>query len=576
MDRDPTRSGGDVVAEEWNAQSTVDLRRYGRILWRRKLLVALVTAAFALAGFVAAGDDTVKAYVSSAEVLVKPITANPLQGPSRVDQAVDLETEGRILESTAVAQLAAAKLATADSPETLTERVTTAVSPDTQILRVSYRAEDAAAAQAGAQAFADAYLEYKTNEAVNAVRAVTDRIQANIGDLDGQMKAANATMAANLPDSPAYTQAQGSRDVLIAQIAQLRNQIATYTAVDIVPGAVIRPAGTSTPQRSRRLPVPLVAGLGLLAGMALAVVRDRFDDRLHSADEIREAAGLPLLASVPRRRGARRRERIVRPYTPDAEAYQRLASNVAAAASTTGARRIVVTSASAGEGKSTVAANMATALARTKRVALVSADLRLPTLHEFFTCDAAASLNDLLEGRVTAPDVAASPQRNLDIYASRPTTGHPAQELQSPAMRQLLDQLGETHDVVILDAPPILPVADTLPLAAAADATILVVHEGATTGAALHHTTEQLVQVGTRLLGVVVNQAARTRGSRDYYRAPEASRRREHWTRLRRVADADADFVDLAERLAPRDDQWQDPVPESVKVAPVSGTNRQS
>ena len=565
------------MAEEWN-QSTIDLRHYGRILWRRKLLVAFVTAAFALAGFVAARDDTVRAYVSSAEVLVKPITANPLQGPSRVDQAVDLETEGRILESTAVAQLAATKLATTDSPETLTDRVTTAVSPDTQILRVSYRAESAADAQAGAQAFADAYLEYKTNEAVSAVRAVTERIQANIGNLEGQVKAANAAMAANLPDSPAYTQAQGSRDVLTAQIAQLRNQITTYTAVDIVPGAVIRPAGTPAPQRSRQLPVPLVAGLGLMVGMAVAVVRDRLDDRLHSADEIREVVGLPVLAAVPRRRWARRRERIVRPYTPDAEAFQRLASNLAVAAASTGARRIVVTSPSAGEGKSTVAANMAAALARTRRVALVSADLRLPTLDEFFRIDAAASLNDLLEGRAAACEVAATPQPNLEVYASRPTTGHPAQQLQSPAMSRLLDDLGETHDVVVLDAPPILPVADTLPLAAAADATILVVRQGATTGAALHHTAEQLVQVGTRLLGVVVNRSARTRGSRYYYRAPQATGRRVPWPRLRREVEDldDADVLDLAERLAPGDDQWQDPVPESVNVAPASATKRQS
>ena len=531
------------MADEWNAQAGLDVRRYGRILWRRKWLVAGITMAFGLAGAAVARDTSVSSYLSSAEVLVKPITANPLQGPARVDQAVDLETEGRILGSTAVAQLATAKLASTESPEALAERVGAAVSPDTQILRVSFRAATPDAARAGAQAFADSYLDYKTNEALTALRGVTDRIQKNVTDLDAQLSAANAAMVANLPDTAPYTQAQGTRDVLTSQIAQLRNQIATYTAVAVEPGAVIRPAETAVPQRARHLPVPLVGALGLLLGLAIALVRDRFDDRLQSASDVQQLVDLPLLAAIPRRRWSRRGERIADPRTPDAEAYQRLAANLVALNRTGNAKRVLITSASAGEGKSTVAANVAAALARTHHVALVSADFRLPTLGEFFDTGGAASINDLLAGRATASDVAASPLPNLDVYASSRTSGHPAKELQSPAMGAFLEHLGTTHDIVIVDAPPILPVADTLALAAAADATILVIRQGNTRQGAVGQTREQLDQVGTRLVGVVVTHAGRAKVRHGYYEAP-APRVVAHRPLLRRA---------MVEAMAERD-----------------------
>jgi Mrp family chromosome partitioning ATPase len=110
-------------------------------------------------------------------------------------------------------------------------------------------------------------------------------------------------------------------------------------------------------------------------------------------------------------------------------------------------------------------------------------------------------------------------------------------------MGAFLEQLGTTHDIVIVDAPPILPVADTLALAAAAAATILVIRQGNTRQGAVGQALEQLDQVGTHLVGVVVTHAARAKARHGYYEAP-APRAVTHQPLLRRA---------LVEAVAERD-----------------------
>lgn len=514
------------MADEWGAGSGVDVRAYGRLLWRRKWLVAGVVAISGLAGVVIAGDGRVTSYTSSARVLVKPITASPLDRPARVDQAVDLDTEREILSSTAVAALAGAKLATSDTAAQLAERVTTAVSPDTQILHLSYRAATPAAAQAGAQAFAEAYLDYKTTEALDAVKTITDSIQGRIAELETQLRDANAALASRLPTDPAYIEADSSRGVATSQIALLRNQISSYTAVDIDPGAIIQPAGSARPNSARQIPVPLTMAAGFLVGLTAAFVRDRFDDRVHHPADVAGLLDLPLLASIPRRLRGQRRHLIAAPNTPDTEAYQRLATNIMAMHRSDGIRTVLITSPSPNEGKTTVAANLAVALSRSQRVALVSADLRCPTLQALFSIPAGhPSLTDLLEGHATAADVKVVDPHwpALALYPSRTTTGHPTQQLQSGTMTRFLRDLAETHDLVIVDAAPVLPVADTLPLATAADATILVARQNATTQTAVTETVDQLAQIGTRLVGVVATHTAKAKTNHGYYRTPAQS-----------------------------------------------------
>ena len=496
--------------------SGVELQRYASVLWRRKWWVAAVAAGSAVVAAIAPGDAPARSYRSTADVLVTATVTDPLQAPSRIDQAVDLDTESRVLESTAVARLAAARLGETGSPEELAERVAATVLPDTLVMSVSFTARSPAASQAGAQAFADAYLQYRADGGRGAIETATGRIRARKADLIGQLDAATAALGTNAPETAAYTQAQSARNVLTSQISLLDTQLATYAAVDVDPGTIIRPAQAAIPVRPRRLPVPLAGAMGLLAGMAIAFARDRVDNRLHYAGDPHPVAGLPVIATIPRRRRGQRSDLIAESGSSDAEAYQRLATNVIVAAD--GGGTVVVTSPSPGEGKTTLSANLAVALARRgRRVAVVSADLHRPTLQRAFAVPAGGpTVNDILEGHTTedrvAVPVAICP--NLTVYPSRSGTGRPGEQLRPRAMLAFLERLRADHDYVIIDAPPVLPVADVLLLAAAATATILVGRQHRTTEEALRSTAGELHRIGARLIGAVITRT-RPPGSRE-------------------------------------------------------------
>jgi capsular exopolysaccharide synthesis family protein len=536
-----------VTESPGSTSTAVELQSYAALLWRRKWWVAAVATGCAVVAAVAPDGGQARSYRSSADVLVTPIVANHLEAPARVDDAVDLDTESQVVESTAVARIGAAKLGDADAAEMLAEQVTATASSGTQVMSVSFTAPSPAAAQAGAQAFAEAYLQYRGDEARTAIQTITEGIQARKTDLIGQLHAAGAAMAANLPETTGHIQAQSARNVLTSQISLLDSQLASYAAADVDPGTIIRPAGASAPVRPRRLPVPLAGAMGLVAGAAVAFVRDRFDRRLHYAGNPRRVAGLPVITTIPRRRRSRQPDLIAGSRSADGEAYQRLATNVVAALA--GGGTVVVTSPSPGEGKTTVSANLAVALARSgRRVAVVSADLRLPTLHRFFALPAGGpSVNDVLAGLSSEEGEAVAVPRwpNLTVYPSRPDTGHPGEQLQSPAMTAFLERLRARNEYVIVDAPPVLPVADVLPLAAAATATILVGRQHRTAQGALRDSAAELGQIGARLIGAVITRTGRA-GRRDGYFAYTPAGRHAALRRHELAVAATAAFVLVA------------------------------
>ena len=194
------------------------------------------------------------------------------------------------------------------------------------------------------------------------------------------------------------------------------------------------------------------------------------------------------------------------PRSPAAERYRVLARRIEPALAS-GARRVAVVSALGGEGRSTVAANLALALASggRSRVALVDAHLRAPSLRRMLGAPALPGLVDILEGRAT---LAACSWRlepgGLEILAAG-HTDEPHALMASPVIARVLGELGERFDAVIVDAPPALPTADLLSLIGSVDAMLLVVHAG--------HTPRELIAAAlrlvpsTRLLGAVLHRS---------------------------------------------------------------------
>jgi non-specific protein-tyrosine kinase len=279
------------------------------------------------------------------------------------------------------------------------------------------------------------------------------------------------------------------------------------------------PAVPSTEPVSPNPPVNLALGAvgGLLLGLLVAFVIEQFDDSVRTADEVAVVTGLPTLGTIGRERINRRGLKLywltalLRPRSPIAEAYRTLRTNLEFAMVDTPARSILVTSPVPGDGKTTVAANLAVALAQAgRRTILVDADLRRPTIAEVFGIQS-PGLTDLVTRHRTAADfLVATEQPNLRVLVSGPVPPNPGELLATQWFRRMLDSLTEAADVVVLDSAPLVLVADAAVVAAQVDATLLVVRAGTTRKDAILRSVDALRQAGARVLGVALNDVKGT------------------------------------------------------------------
>ncbi len=270
----------------------------------------------------------------------------------------------------------------------------------------------------------------------------------------------------------------------------------------------------------RGLSGALGALVGAFAGVAAAFAAERLDPRFHRPEEAEQLLGLPMLALVPRAREADGKL----PLSDDsrrsvfAESFRTLRTGVLYSAPEGSLRTLLVTSPEPEDGKSTVAANLALALARSgRRVVLVDADLRRPSLLEALQPPQPFGLSDHLVGEVRLED-AVQPTRYPDLHfvpAGR-TAPNPAELLGSERMREFLRTLRERFDVVVLDSPPVLAVTDAAVLARDADGVVLVVNPQTTHREAALRARRQLESLGARVLGFVFNAVALD-GRRGYY-----------------------------------------------------------
>ena len=368
----------------------------------------------------------------------------------------------------------------------------------------------------GAQAFANAYLTYRTRVAVDAYAQARQAIQTQIDELRSDLEVAQAALEAAPAGSSDETVAANEVDQLSSQIAGLNTQVASLVAPDITPGTLIQPAEvpTSPSSPNHRQDVALGFVAGLVLGVGFAFLRERMDDRIHGRAQLEAAVGAPVLAVVPEVPGWRKRAqtRLVTTSaseSPAAEAYRSLRTNLQFISRDGSMRVISVTSPLAGEGKTTTVANLATTLALTgKRVMALSADLRKPRLHRFFGLDNEEGLSSVLAGQAQLGEVARRVEGldSLRIVTSGPVPPNPAELLSSDEMESVLKHLGSNADYVVIDTPPALVVSDAMIVAPRVDGVVVVVDADTTTGGAASHAIDQLEQVGGNVIGSVLNR----------------------------------------------------------------------
>jgi capsular exopolysaccharide synthesis family protein len=291
--------------------------------------------------------------------------------------------------------------------------------------------------------------------------------------------------------------------------------------------AVMEPAlraqAPSEPQKSKVVALALV--FGLMLGGGIAVARDLLDQTLRSTDEISAALGVPILGIVPampRRQKMQLRGRQVslRPNSREAEAFRTVRTAIVFGAWKDSARTILITSPASGDGKSTLVSNLAIAMADAgQKTLILDADFRKPTQQAIFELDRhERCLNNVFAGKTKLGEAIQSTEvRGLSLLTCGFGIANPAEVLSSRTFATVLERLATAYDRVLIDAPPVTVVTDAQILGAICNYTVLVLKADKSTRRIARRAIDSLQSVGTRLLGVVVNDARATGDRYGYY-----------------------------------------------------------
>ena len=368
---------------------------------------------------------------------------------------------------------------------------------------------------------ADSYLPLVTGRAV-AQRAIESTgIQASPPEVAARVEASVAPSSVILKvtaTGPTPEEARLLADAVIAATAEEANRIekvgstsaGSRPLVQIVPIEAALPGAKIAPDPQRNLLIGAVAGL--LVGYLIVFLRRQLDTRVRTVADVEELVGASVIGVVPtvaelRQEAGRGR---LDQLGQAAEAFRQVRTNLRFVAVDRSPRSIVVTSANAHEGKSTISATLARVLGEAGQpTVIIDADMRRPTLATIFDRSGKVGLSQLLAGQVGLRDaLQPTDQANVRLIAAGRTPPNPSELLGSQRMKALIDHLAKDH-LVILDAPPLLPVTDAGLLSGVSDGTLLVLAVGRTHKEQARLCAKIMGQVGGRIVGVVLNLAPR-------------------------------------------------------------------
>jgi capsular exopolysaccharide synthesis family protein len=372
--------------------------------------------------------------------------------------------------------------------------------------------------------------EVVAEEPVDFVSAYLNRLNLQLATLRQEKEKVRSMMVGELEKSKALQTDVVKNDNFKNEISRLRDmhselrqRLKDVSLVQTYEGrqaAIIAPASVASQVGPDFVKIMTIGSvLGLLAGFGLACLIELADKSFRSPDDLMAELGIPVLSHIPFMREAKKRKggagssvgnaliTVLRPKSRTAEAYRSVRTALYFSTSGEVNKIVQVTSPVAGDGKSTLAGNLAVAIANSgKRVLLVDADLRRPTVHKVFGINNKNGVSTVVSGVCQLEDAChATEVENLTILTCGPRPDNPSEMLLSPEFEQLLEYVRAAFDFVVIDSPPILAVTDPASVAARADGVIVTLRLAKRSRDLAKRAVDQLQNVGANILGVVVN-----------------------------------------------------------------------
>jgi polysaccharide biosynthesis transport protein len=528
-------------------------------LWRRKWIIVAVMVLAAIVAAVYLQRVTPN-YESTATVRLSP-TISQAASTGQLGTATAVDADPSVITSPKILDAAAKNLG--EPAASLDGAISYAVVPSdgtSTVMQLTITASAPTAVEA--QKRANAVVKSLATYYDGLVATTLASLQKQVADLQNQAN----QLQTQLTQNPGNTVIQSNLTDTLGQISTLRTQIA---ALQNAGGSVAvtspAPPGSST-NPSLLIVVALALVCGLLAGAGVALIRDHFDERLRSEDEIEPLTGLAALGVLANdREVARRKLRL-----PAASAQRTALSEGIRSLRTTvqvllpdAKGVIVITSVEPGDGKTFVSANLALSWARAgRKVILVGGDLRRPELGAYFANAAdgrglGGLLADSADGKrppnqaQIAEALRPTPFRGLRVLpAGDDHFDEPADLLASASLERIIRYLGRLADIVVIDTPPSLALADASELAAYADGTLVLATINHTRRSLMVDTVDSLRANGVNVFGMVVNRSHRRlpKSYTSYY--VSSSRSQQPFARTARPRpDEEQDDADILDGL---------------------------
>jgi non-specific protein-tyrosine kinase len=504
----------------------IDLRRYLYLFLQWAWLFALVAIVVAGATYFI-NVRTTPVYQSTTKLLVSdPMVsrAGVLTGDAMVSSYDAATTYVQMITDRRVLEQIIAELKLPFSPEGLRGMIGVSLIRDTRIIMLTV--EDTNPERAASIANTMGVIFPRRIQELQGARYSVSK-----ENLQKQLDAMETQIDQTTQEKMGTTDT-AERDRLETKLTQYRtiysNLVTSYEQVRLAEAqtntTVVQtdPAVVPTvPIRPRTLQNTFLAGLvGALLAAGVVVAVDAFDDRLKDPADLARRTGLTVIGVIPFTDiEATGPVTNLEPRSPVSEAYRALRTNIQFSNVAHKLNRIVVTSPTPGDGKTTIAANLAIILAQGgQKVTLIDADLRRPKVHKMFKQPNRVGLTGLFLKQVELRDVTKSVgMENLSIITSGQIPPNPAELLGSVRMSEMLNEIQTQSDKIVVDTPPILSVTDASVLNPYVDGVILVVQVGQTHIGAAIQAVNNMRQVGVNLIGLVINGVKFDNSRYSYY-----------------------------------------------------------